>query len=240
MRARTEPAEALLHLLRHAATITLSRIADFGGGRSLGMLSLMVGHQIQITVDGRPVTTLADILPTAGSLRMLMVAKTPAPISVEAGHYFQGTQGTMFWNRLVEYGLLNVPPGYFHDDVLLEHGYGLTDIVKAPRSFGNEPSDGEYRQGIGRIQQLVASFRPRVVLFVYKRVLDTILRLRFARNEKSAYGFNPDYDALFGARMFVFPVPGTPCTRATAQAAMEALAALLAEDHPAGHARTCQ
>src|SRR5207302_1843191 len=130
-------------------------------------------------VNGKQVVTLADILPNDGSLRMLVVAKTPAPKSVEAGHYFQGKQGQMFWNRLREYGLLRSSPGRFEDEMLLDHGFGLTDIVKVPRSYGNEPSDEEYRLGVSRILALIERLSPTVLMFVYKRVLDQILEIQF-------------------------------------------------------------
>jgi hypothetical protein len=59
-------------------------------------------------------------------------------------------------------------------------------------------------------------------------VLDQILRLSFDRLEKSKYGFNPELDETFGARVFVFPMLGTPCTSAEAVVAMSGLAELLA------------
>ena len=191
------------------------------------MLQYMAGFQTEILVNGTRVTALADILPNRGPLKMLIVAKTPAPVSVAAGHYFQGSQGTAFWNRLTEHGILAVPSGKFHDEALLKHGYGLTDVVKVPRGFGNEPSDEEYRQGVPRILKLVADLRPTVLMLVYKRVLDNVLRLGFGRRAKSVYGFNPRFDPLFGARVFVFPMPGTPCTREVAHAAMSELAVSL-------------
>jgi G:T/U-mismatch repair DNA glycosylase len=158
----------------------------------------------------RDVVTLADILPAAGPMKMLMVAKTPAWVSVDVGHYFQGRQGRMFWNRLTEYGLLDVPSGTFEDEALLGHSYGVTDIVKVPRNYGNEPSDDEYREGLQRILELVAQLEPQVLLFVYKRVLDQILRLSFGQREKARYGFNDDLNERFDSRVFVFPMPGTP------------------------------
>jgi len=60
-----------------------------------------VNYQTTIEIDGGPVKTLLDIVPQRGPLRMLIIAKTPAPVSVEAGHYFQGAQGRMFWNSLL-------------------------------------------------------------------------------------------------------------------------------------------
>jgi hypothetical protein len=55
-----------------------------------------------------------------------------------------------------------------------------------------------------------------------------MLRLSFDRPGKSNYGFNPDLDDLFGSVLFVFPMPGTPCTRAEAVKAMSGLADRLA------------
>ena len=188
---------------------------------------MAIGHQIDIEVAGKRHRTLADILPRRGPLKMLIVAKTPAPVSVAAGHYFQGKQGQMFWNRLREYGLLAVPYGAQPDDSLLAHGYGLTDIVKVPRAYGSEPSDEEYREGLPRILDLIESLRPRVVMFVYKRVLDNVLKFGFGHSRKSKYGFNPELDSRFDSRVFVFPMPGTPCTSAKAVSAMSALAKLL-------------
>lgn len=106
-----------------------------------------MGHHTTIWVGDREILTLEDILPARGPMRMLIVGKTPALVSVKVGHYFQGQQGRAFWNRLREYDLVGVPPDTYEDDVLVSHGYGITDIVKIPRDYGNEPSDDEYREG---------------------------------------------------------------------------------------------
>ncbi len=188
-----------------------------------------MNYQTTLLIDGQPVQTLADILPEAGPMIMLIIAKTPAPVSVAAGHYFQGRQGQMFWNRLKEYGLLTVPDSVQPDEVLLAHGYGLTDIAKAPREFGIEPSAAEYRAGLDRILGLVATLRPRVTLFVYKGVLDNILKLAFNVQRKADYGFNPDLEPRFQCGVFAFPMPGTPATKEQARTAMLALQARLAD-----------
>jgi len=110
-----------------------------------------MSHKIKISVDGKSHDTLADILPDEGQLEILFIAKTPATVSVNAGHYFQGRQGRIFWNKLADHNILKVPYGKFEDDYLLTNNYGLTDIVKVPRDYGNEPSDEEYRNGLHRI-----------------------------------------------------------------------------------------
>jgi len=189
----------------------------------------MNDNSTTIQVNGKEIKTLCDILPSSPGLRVLFIAKTPVPKSVAAGHYFQGKQGRMFWDQLINYGLLQ-PITEYEDDSLLDRGFGITDVVKVPREFRNEPSDEDYRAGIDRILELIAIHKPKVVVFVYKRVLDKILKLRFGLYEKSDYGFNLRFDRYFGSRVFVFPMPGTPCNSAHADKAMRDLVELLRAD----------
>lgn len=186
----------------------------------------MPDNSTENVIDDLKVRTLKDILPDKPGLKILFVAKTPTPKSVDAGHYFQGRQGTSFWNLLIKYGLLE--PNTAHmDDSLLSHGYGLTDIVKMPRAYGNEPSLNEYEAGIERIFNLIRDQKPTVVIFVYKGVLDKILKIRKLAVRKSIYGFNQDLDVHFGCRVFVFPMPATRCTKEEIHAAMLELADLM-------------
>jgi G:T/U-mismatch repair DNA glycosylase len=187
----------------------------------------MGNFKTEIIVDGVKHTTLADILPIKGKLDILFIAKTPIHKSVNAGHYFQGRQGTMFWNKLAEYDILNIPFGNNPDEYLLKNKYGITDIVKIPRSYGNEPSYEEYKNGLERILNLIEKYNPKVIVFVYKKVLDKILELGLSIYKKSKYGFNPDLDKYFNSQVFVFPMPGTPCTRETAIQSMTKLRKLI-------------
>lgn len=181
------------------------------------------GNAVTLVTEGQDVRTLRDLLPETPGLRVLFIAKTPAPESVEIGHYFQGKQGRSFWRMLKEYGLLR-PTTDFEDDSFLDHEYGITDIAKIPRPFGQEPSAAEYEAGSHRILKLIRIHRPKVVVFVYKKVLDEVNRLEFGIEKKSNYGFNPSLEPDFRARIFAFPLPGTPCTRVEATRAMQELA----------------
>jgi len=186
------------------------------------------GNAITLRVDGREFRTLRDLLPESPGLNILFVGKTPAPESVQKGHYFQGKQGRSFWRILRQYRIL-VPTTDFEDDALLQHGYGLTDIVKEPRPFGDEPSPEEYQAGASRILGHIRVHRPKVIVFVYKRVLDQIIQFEFGITKRARYGFNEQLEHYFGCRVFVFPLPGTSCTRELAKAAMEELAAACGE-----------
>jgi uracil-DNA glycosylase len=187
----------------------------------------LVGNQTIIVLNDKEHLTLKDILPFEPGLDMLFIAKTPTPISVNVGHYFQGRQGRMFWNKLKDYSILSVPFGEFEDDNLLENCYGITDIVKVPRGYGNEPTEQEYQAGLKRIIDLIHEHSPKVIVFVYKKVLDQILKLGFNNYTKSKYGFNPSMDKYFDSRVFVFPMPGTPCSRGEAHEAMSELKRIL-------------
>jgi hypothetical protein len=188
-------------------------------------------YRIKITVNGKQVDTLADILPEKGRLNILMIAKTPAPISVKIGHYFQGQQGKMLWNRLAKYEIISYPSEEYPDDYLLKNKIGITDIVKVPRDYGSEPSSQEYNNGMERIVDLITRFQPKIVFFVYKGVLDNILRLKYNILQKSKYGFNPQLDNVLKSKVFVFPMPGTPCTKDEAIKSMTDLKSIIQSLH---------
>ena len=184
-------------------------------------------HRTELEIDGTSVTTLADIVPPRGPLRVLFVGKTPSPASVEAGHYFMGRMGKGLWKRLDDVGVLCPASGEFADDFLLANGFGMTDICKLPRPFGEEPTKAEYVDGWERVNGLVVRLRPRILVFVYKGALDKVLEYSFGWEHKSGYGFNDDLMRTFGRRVFAFPLPGVACTAREAQRHMTDLAGAL-------------
>lgn len=118
---------------------------------------------------------------------------------------------------------MRVPRGQLEDEVLLDHEYGIADIAKAPRELGREPSGDEHSEGSARIRTLARRLRPHVLLFVYRGTLDRAIRHGRGLASRSAYGFSKELDALFGSAVFVFPMPGTPCTKETAGRVMREL-----------------
>lgn len=185
-----------------------------------------MNHQTTVIINEQAVQTLSDILPSNGPVKMLIIGKTPAPCSVQKGHYFQGKQGKVFWRHLREHNLLPTPPDKYEDQILLEHGYAITDVVKAPRSYGSEPTDNEYKEGWQRISALISELRPHVLLFVYKGTLDKILRLTYGRKAKAKYGFNDELEDLFRCKVFAFPM-SPQCKREVTYKAMVELRTIL-------------
>ena len=124
-------------------------------------------HTTVLSDGGREIRTLVDLPPLRDHL--LFVGLGPAPESVDAGHYQQGTLGRTFWRRLMLATLL--PAGTAvedADDALVAVGHGITDLLKAP-ARSDDPSDAELRSGVGPLWQKVAIWRPAAVVFIDKR-----------------------------------------------------------------------
>ena len=129
-------------------------------------------HRTAIEVDGVSVETLADIPPLRD--RLLFVGLNPSPVSVEAGHYFQGRLGRAFWKRLIVAGLLPADVDIATaDDALVAAGHGFTDLLKVPTPR-DDASDAVLRAGVGPLWQKVAVWRPAAVVFVWKRAAEIV------------------------------------------------------------------
>ncbi|MDQ1403265.1 MAG: hypothetical protein QOG03_1581 [Actinomycetota bacterium] len=105
--------------------------------------------------------TLAD---TVGpGLRVLMCGLNPSVYSADAGHGF-ARPGNRFWPAALEAGLVSAVHDPRH--ALLVDGVGMTDLVKRATPGSAVLTAAEYREGLGRVERLVAWLRPSVVCFV--------------------------------------------------------------------------
>jgi uracil-DNA glycosylase len=192
----------------------------------------MIGsHAIHLDYEGRQVPTLEDILPAAGQLRMLIVGETPTAMSISVGHYFQGRHGKFLWSQLKQAGILSVPAGEYEDDHLISHGFGITDVVKHTDPPGREPTPLDYKRELPRFFHILARHQPEILFFVYKRVLDNILRISF-KAPRAGYGFFDDPKQLFPCKVFVFCMMGTPCDVELRRRTIAELTAALRQSDP--------
>jgi TDG/mug DNA glycosylase family protein len=160
-------------------------------------------HRTTILVDGSAVETLADLPPLRD--RLLFVGLNPSPVSVEAGHYFQGRLGQLFWRRLMTAEILPADtPIPSADDTLVAAGHGLTDLLKIP-SPRDEATDATLRSGVGPLWQKVAIWRPAAIVFVYKRAAEIVASRRLAE----PWG-KLDEVAMSGRPCFLMPGPYAP------------------------------
>ena len=166
-------------------------------------------HRTTIVVDGLPIETLADLPPLRD--RLLFVGLNPSPVSVEAGHYFQGRLGRLFWQRLMTAAILPANTEIASaDDALVAAGHGLTDLLKTPTPR-DEATDSTLRSGVGPLWQKVAIWRPAAVVFVYKRAAEIVA----SRALGEPWG-QLDGVALSGRPCFLMPGPYAPAKEVTA------------------------
>ena len=115
----------------------------------------------RILLDGHE--TLEDLI--TDGLDVLFVGYNPNPLAVASGHYY-ARKANRFWEDLHEAGFVpRVLRGPGEDRLILEHGVGLTDMIKRPTPTIEGLSAAEFRQGIQRLDGLLARHRPRVVCF---------------------------------------------------------------------------
>ena len=160
----------------------------------------MRGYAVTATWRGRKVRTFKDIVKP--HLTLLFVGLNPSPVSVAKGHYHQGRLGQRFWKLLTDHRLLPIPaPGEFHDDLLLAHGFGITDLVKVPsaRADALDPIDVEHGRRMLRLK--IMTLKPSIVCSVYKSGLQKLTGLDL-RNQ---WGLLEE--GIGESRLFVLPFP---------------------------------
>lgn len=180
--------------------------------------------------------TLKDILPPEGKpVYVLFVGKFPLKESIDAGHYYQGQMGQQLWEMLIRYGIIEFNVDYFlhrkfEDDDLPKYGYGMTDIIKKPGYSGMSlmsfaPDD--ISKGYERIKRLIEERNIKIVVFLFKEVLEAILRNKdFVHNcDIIERGFDKsNYKEFFNnAEVFVFPGMGFQKNEKEERAIMEQL-----------------
>jgi TDG/mug DNA glycosylase family protein len=166
-------------------------------------------HRTTIVVNGATVETLADLPPLRD--RLLFVGLNPSPVSVEAGHYFQGRLGQLFWRRLMTALILPADTAIASaDDALAAVGHGLTDLLKVPTPR-DEATDATLRSGVGPLWHKVAIWRPAAIVFVYKRAAEIVASRPLAEPWGKLDGV-----AMSGRPCFLMPGPYAPQAEVTA------------------------
>lgn len=115
----------------------------------------------QLWVRATRARTLPD---TVGpGMRLLVCGLNPSLYAADAGIGF-ARPGNRFWPAAVAAGL--VARERDPRAALVDHGLGLTDLVKRATAAAAELTPEEYRDGLARVTRLVTWLRPRAVCFV--------------------------------------------------------------------------
>lgn len=184
-----------------------------------------------ILFDGEK--TLKDILPPEGKpVYVLFVGKFPLKESIDAGHYYQGRMGQQLWEMLKRYWIIEPKIEYlakkkFEDDDLPMYGYGMTDIVKRPGKSGQKLAEADVVDGYKRIKRIIKDRKIKVVAFLFKEVLEDILKSKgfLMDGDTIERGFDKSDNKVFfnNAEVFVFPGMGFQKNEKEEQTIMEQL-----------------
>ena len=174
-------------------------------------------HRIEVDWMGEQVETLADLL--RPGLRAICVGINPSPVSVAAGHYYQGQIGRRFWQRLQRAGVIEATGTGREDDAAFLAGIGFTDIIKRPTARADAISAAEFEQGGELLVEKLRRYRPTLLIFTFKKTATSL----FGRFK--GHGHRPELE-LGGAEVFVMPGPYERADRVAS--ALEQLRSLLA------------
>ncbi|MBU04670.1 MAG: DNA glycosylase [Dehalococcoidales bacterium] len=112
-------------------------------------------------VSARRIRSLPDTV--APGMRLLIVGLNPSPYSADHGIGY-GRPGNRFWPAALEAGLVSVDRDPRH--ALLQHGLGMTDLVRRTTNRADQVEPAEFACGFERVERLAAWLKPKVCCFV--------------------------------------------------------------------------
>lgn len=130
-------------------------------------------------------------------LDILFVGFNPSIRSGETGHHY-ANPNNRFWKILYEAGLTDRKYHASEDHLLLDIGYGFTNIVSRPTKGADEITKKEYAEGRSILLHKIKMYKPKTVCFVGKGVYQ-----EYSQNRKIAWGIQEH--SLSGSIEFVAP-----------------------------------
>ncbi|WP_419926942.1 uracil-DNA glycosylase family protein [Candidatus Poriferisocius sp.] len=145
-----------------------------------------------LVVRGRRAQTLPD---TVGpDMRLLVCGLNPSVYAADAGAGF-ARPGNRFWPAALAAGLVSTDRSPRR--ALIDHGMGMTDLVKRATPRADALTSREYRQGLDRLSWLAGWLKPAAVCFV------GLAGWRAAVDRKAQAG--PQSRELGGCPVYVMP-----------------------------------
>jgi TDG/mug DNA glycosylase family protein len=144
---------------RWFSTWTEERLRDVvhGAGFALDGLEVRTGFVVRMT----RVRTLPDVI--GPGMRLLVCGLNPSERAADAGVGYV-TPGNRFWPAALAAGLVTRDRDPRH--ALVEHGLGMTDLVKRATPRADVLTRSEYRAGVDRLDRLCGWLQPDAVCVV--------------------------------------------------------------------------
>ena len=146
--------------------------------------------------------TLPDYL--APDLDIVLVGINPGEYSAQVGHYFASPRNR-FWPALNHSGLLSDDLGPETDYRVIEHGIGLTDVVKRPTNSASKLRSVDYRRWAPILKEKLERFHPTIACF--HGVTGYRHYLKYAEAIESRPGLGLQAITIGGSKVFVVPNP---------------------------------
>jgi TDG/mug DNA glycosylase family protein len=176
----------------------------------------LIGYQSIENWRGDSVLTLRDVW--SEHLRAIIVGLNPAPLSVAAGHYYQGQTGQRQLGRPANAGIIARPSGRAFEEVAILAGLGFTDLVKRPTRGERDVGSTELEIGRRALREKLAMRDVPLVICVFRHPVKAML------GSDSAPGLQIRQTS-WGADVFRMPDPFDAKDRAST--VMDELASLL-------------
>jgi len=169
---------------------------------------------------GEEFETLPDYLQPG--LDIVFIGLNPSSISVREGHYFANPRNR-FWTALNRSDLVTVQLSPALDKQLMDHGIGLTDLIKRPTSQASGLNVADYREGAPILKAKLLDYQPAIACFhgmmCYRAYLKYADSLPEDRPEKPGLGLQPG--TIGQTRVFVVPNPSPANAQYSLQALVE-------------------
>ncbi len=103
------------------------------------------------------------------NLKVVFVGYNPGEKSARTNRHYGGP-GNQFWKLLYQSGLTSRLYKPEEDSLLLNEGYGLTNLVARPSKSSSDLTDTEKRIGAERLKEKVCKYKPSIVCFLGKDI----------------------------------------------------------------------
>mgnify|MGYP000707629945 CR=1 FL=1 len=144
-------------------------------------------------------------------LSILFVGINPGLRSSEVGHHFAGPSNR-FWKLLFESGLTPYQMTCRDDGLLLDYGYGFTNLVAKPTRGLHNLSRQDCLRGRRALVAKITKFQPTLVALLGISVARTMFPLVLSTTSKKRLASDPvqtglQSELLEGIPVFVLPNP---------------------------------
>lgn len=141
--------------------------------------------------------TVPDVI--APGLRVLFVGVNPGIRSGQTRHHFAHPSGRL-WKVLYESGFTPQIVKPAEEQLLLEYGLGLTNLVDRPTSAASELAAAELRTGAARLRRMIRRYQPEWIAIL------GVVAYRIAFGQPDAV-VGPQARKISSSRLWVLPGP---------------------------------